>query len=325
MHAFTYTDYLQKTHSFHGLNDMTHESLDLNLIPVLRAIVHSGSVTRAAAVLGVSQPQVSRALGRLRRQTGDLLLARAGAGMEPTETAVALVKAFDTAINTASTLVNERRVFDAATSQATFLLSMNDYESAVLLPALFTKFMKAAPDARLGVISRPPNDVPSALLNAQTDLAIGRFMRPAETLRYKHLFNEQLVAVVRSKHPILGSNISPEQFVKFPHILVAPGGNGDFKGLLDDELGARGVERRVQLSVSQFMVAPLIASRSNATLILPQRLFPIVRPWGLEQIVAPIKLPSFQVSMLWRDRNHKEPRHRWLREQLLQVVRETIP
>jgi DNA-binding transcriptional LysR family regulator len=322
LHAFTYTDYLPKPHKLHGNNDMTRESLDLNLIPVLRVMVHSRSVTRAAATLGMSQPQLSRALGRLRKQTGDLLLARAGAGMEPTETALALVKAFDTAIDTASTLINERRAFEATTSHATFLLSMNDYESAVFLPALFAKFVKAAPHARLAVVSRRPNDIPSALLSGQTDLAIGRFTSPPQTLRYKHLFKEQLVTLVRRRHPILGSNISMEQFVKFPHILVAPGGNGDFTGLLDEELSAVGIERRVPLSVSQFMMAPLVTARTDAILILPQRLFPIVQPWGLEQIAAPIKLPGFQVSMLWRDRNHKEPRHRWLREQLLQVVQE---
>ena len=64
--------------------------LDLNLIPYLVAMEETRNVSRAADRLGVSQPRVSTALGKLREYFGDQLFVRL-AGVE--EAAVLLVPA----------------------------------------------------------------------------------------------------------------------------------------------------------------------------------------------------------------------------------------
>jgi DNA-binding transcriptional LysR family regulator len=51
-------------------------ALDLNLILVLRELLRERNVTRAAERVGVTQPAVSAALGRLRRHFDDELLVR---------------------------------------------------------------------------------------------------------------------------------------------------------------------------------------------------------------------------------------------------------
>ena len=53
-------------------------NLDLNLLLTLDALLTERNVTRAAERLGLSQPTVSAALGRLRRHFGDELLQRTG-------------------------------------------------------------------------------------------------------------------------------------------------------------------------------------------------------------------------------------------------------
>ncbi|WP_175691880.1 helix-turn-helix domain-containing protein, partial [Burkholderia anthina] len=50
--------------------------LDLNLIPYLVALDETRNVSRAGDLLGVSQPRVSAALGRLREHFGDPLFVR---------------------------------------------------------------------------------------------------------------------------------------------------------------------------------------------------------------------------------------------------------
>ena len=54
---------------------------DLNLLVALDALLQLGSVTQAAAFIGVTAPAMSRALGRLRDAVGDPLLVRAGRSM----------------------------------------------------------------------------------------------------------------------------------------------------------------------------------------------------------------------------------------------------
>ncbi len=82
-------------------------NLDLNLLLALDALLTERNVTRAAERLGLSQPTVSAALGRLRRHFGDELLHRIGNRYELTPLAQQL------SARTTPALADVRRVFDA--------------------------------------------------------------------------------------------------------------------------------------------------------------------------------------------------------------------
>src|SRR5690242_5498071 len=64
--------------------------LDLNLLVAFDALMAERSVTRAAERVGVGQPSMSHALGRLRRLLKDELFVRAPDGVRPTPRALAL-------------------------------------------------------------------------------------------------------------------------------------------------------------------------------------------------------------------------------------------
>lgn len=53
---------------------MKISSFDLNLFVILNAIYTEGSLTKAAEVVGITQPAVSNALSRLREKFNDELL-----------------------------------------------------------------------------------------------------------------------------------------------------------------------------------------------------------------------------------------------------------
>lgn len=71
---------------------MDIRNIDLNLLPVLDALLRHRSVTLAARELDMSQSAVSTALGRLRETLGDQLLVRTGRGMLPTPRASRLAE-----------------------------------------------------------------------------------------------------------------------------------------------------------------------------------------------------------------------------------------
>ena len=64
---------------------MKISSFDLNLFVILNAIYTEGSLTKAAEVVGITQPAVSNALSRLREKFDDELFVRTGSGMVPTQ------------------------------------------------------------------------------------------------------------------------------------------------------------------------------------------------------------------------------------------------
>src|SRR5271168_460453 len=60
------------------------DTMDMNLLAALDALLAEASVTGAARRLGLSSSAMSRTLARLRFATGDPLLVRAGRGLVPT-------------------------------------------------------------------------------------------------------------------------------------------------------------------------------------------------------------------------------------------------
>jgi DNA-binding transcriptional LysR family regulator len=66
--------------------------LDLNLLVVFHHLLLHKRVSAVAQVLGMSQPAVSSALGRLRASLGDELFLRTQGGMEPTPYALQLAE-----------------------------------------------------------------------------------------------------------------------------------------------------------------------------------------------------------------------------------------
>src|SRR6201988_2792571 len=81
---FKSIDYMIYIHS------MNLNSLDLNLLVALDALLRDASVSRAAMRLHLSQPATSHALQRLRDLIGDPLLVRNGTRMELTPRAQGL-------------------------------------------------------------------------------------------------------------------------------------------------------------------------------------------------------------------------------------------
>src|ERR1700738_1696443 len=68
--------------------------IELSLVRVFCSIYEAGSVSRAAALLDLTQPAVSYSLALLRRQLGDPLFMRSRTGMSPTPLADKVYTAF---------------------------------------------------------------------------------------------------------------------------------------------------------------------------------------------------------------------------------------
>src|SRR5271154_3656810 len=78
---------------------MNWGAFDLNLLIVFDAVMQERSVTRAGQRIGLSQPAISHALGRLRHMLKDELFIRAPDGMVPTPRAQALAQPLRNALS----------------------------------------------------------------------------------------------------------------------------------------------------------------------------------------------------------------------------------
>src|SRR5689334_1441358 len=94
--------------------------LDLHDLLVLDLLLRERSLTRAAQILDLTQPALSKSLARLRHRFSDPLFVRAGLKMEPTPKALGLQQPVAEIAQKVQNLYDEEIPFDPRTSTREF-------------------------------------------------------------------------------------------------------------------------------------------------------------------------------------------------------------
>ncbi|QOV64642.1 LysR family transcriptional regulator [Kosakonia pseudosacchari] len=291
--------------------------LDLNLLLTLDVLLREHNVTRAAQRLNLSQPSVSVQLARLREIFDDPLLLPGPRGMQPTVRADELREPLRQALEALERAVSPVNAFDPARASVTWRVAATDYtESAVLLPLLST-LRRDAPASRLAVFELNPGQIKRQAEQGDIDLFFHLREGAPASLHQRLLFTERYVLAGRLGHPALKRRPSLKQFCQLEHVIVSPEGGG-FQAATDDALAARGLTRNVVLSVPHFLFMLDALARTDLVAVLPERL---VATTGTLQVVdPPVELAGFDMLMLWHERLHRDPGHKWLRQQILGVL-----
>ena len=300
------------------MSEFRLETLDWNLLRTLDALLQTRSPTSAARRLGLSQSAVSHALARLREALGDPLLVRTAAGMVPTERAALLAGPLREALVQIEAAL-QPQVFEPARAERSFRIASADYGQFLMLPLLTPQLRAAAPNVDVRMQAMQGRDGDAMLADGAVDL-IFDVDRGGEggssSLRQRLLFEERFVCAARSGHPDIGDSLDLETFVRLPHALIAPTGTPG--GVVDRILAERGLQRRVALTVPHFLVAPHVVASSDLLVTLAERLArAFAELLSLRMYEPPLALPGFRIVMRWHERQHRDPGHAWLRQQVL--------
>ena len=152
---------------------MKISTFDLNLFVVLNAIYTEGSLTKAAEVVGITQPAVSNALARLREKFDDDLFIRTGSGMTPTQKTENIILDVKKALDLMQKSVNEPDEFNPETSELTFRISLSDISEERVLPYILKKIKTITTIHDVIVFLRPE------FFNLKHRIVVGHLTRSA--------------------------------------------------------------------------------------------------------------------------------------------------
>ncbi len=286
--------------------------VNLNLLVALDALLTEVNVTRAAGRLGITQSAMSHALRQLREVFGDALLTRGRGGMVLTPRAQALAAPIRRGLLELQRALRNEPEFDPRTSSRHFTLATGDYFASMLLPPLLELLGREAPQVDVDVRPVDFRRTAELLESGGFDLSIGAYMDDAPGLRQQKLFTEELACAVREGHPDVRRKLSLETYLRLPHALISPRGEG--LGIVDTVLAKLGHSRRIALRVPYFLTAPLVISRSDLVLTAPRRMVErFAGAWQLQVFKPPLALSAFNVFQVWHERYDDDPAHRWLR------------
>lgn len=301
---------------------------DLNLMLVFDALMREGNLTRAGFRLGLSQPAMSHALGKLRTLTGDTLFVRIPTGMQPTPHAIRIAGSVREGLALLSRAVAGQATFEAATCDRTFQILMSDIGELVFLPRLITRLSERAPLLNVRVVQMPREAYRGALASGEVNLAIGFLPGLKAGFYQQRLFDDTYTCLVRVGHPRLKHKLSLAQLSAESHVMTEPGGSRyktvspqtSTMTLIERCLADAGLHRRIALRVPHFMVVPEIVQATDLIAIVPSYVRSYTRSMPyLKMLPLPIAVPRFEVKQFWHQHQHRDPMNRWMRELIAEL------
>jgi len=288
------------------------KGIDLNLLPVLDALLRLRSATRAAHELNISQSTLSSALSRLRQQLGDELFVRTGRGLRPTARATALTEPVTQILNQVRDQILTTRPFDPATAQREFRLAHTDVGAYVLWPRIVRAVRQQAPEVRLALRVLDQSELDMALADGSVDLAIGSFPRLQPTLIQRRLFDRHFVALVDRHHPLANQKLSLRRFAETPQLVVH--GYSGIQDTISELLARQHLQRRELLELPSYLMVPPLLALGEFLAVVPGQLAEAFNIHGhLAILPLPFKLPPSTVRLYWHRRFNHDAGLQWLR------------
>lgn len=174
--------------------------MEIRHLRLIKEIVEQGSIAKAINKLHLTQSALSHQLKEFEYQLGTRLFLRDNRKLTLTK---AGEKIYQTAIEVLAKIENTENEIRALTSGETgeIRISTECYSSYHWLPSVMKKFQPLYPNVELKIVMEATHYPLQKLLDDALDLAIVSDTLTDEKLRFKELFQDEMVMLVAENHP----------------------------------------------------------------------------------------------------------------------------
>lgn len=295
--------------------------VDLTLLRTFILLYETASVTETANSLNVTQPAISHALARLRKQLNDTLFLRTADGLSPTETARRLYPEIRQGLEVIDAAVADTTTFDTATSVRTFRLIATDLGQVAFVPNILTGLQNQGPKLGLDVIPFDISTAADLLRHGQVDAAVCTPRLPDPDLHRDPLFREHYVGLCATAHPVIGDHPTLDEYLAERHLSVnAAAGHQQ----VEEALRAVGDHRpNVAVRVSQFAAIPRLLENTRYLAIVPSTVAPwCARAASVRKFTLPFDMATIEIGLYTFRRRLPAPAIEWFRRLVMKALRD---
>lgn len=293
---------------------------NLNLLPLLDALLEYRNVTKAGERLNLTQPAASAALAKLREAFGDELLVNVGRDLKLTPKAERMRAPVRQLLELlASTF--EIGDPDPSTWTGQFIVATADYMAMLVLPRLIEALRTTAP--RLTVkITNVTRSSAISLRSDEIDMIIGPPQLVDDAaLMSRRLFGDRYVWLHRRSDPP-GAGTLPD-YLQQVHVSTAvdsPQPNGAPSVSFCPEIDRLRSTQQNRAVVPYYSLLPYLVATTGCSALVQER---IARLFARDLPIAyrdpPVEMPPIEFHMFWSPRMNEDPRHVWLRNTLFSI------
>lgn len=263
-------------------------TLNLHLLRLWATVAEQGSFSRAAAVLHLSQPAVSKGVREFEAQVGTALIERGVKGVHPTEAGARLLEQAQ-ALFAAERAAEEELDAFRGLERGTLSIGASTTIATYLLPKLVGAFHRDHPAIELRLTSANTRNIAELLVGRQLDVALVEGPTHGFNLVSEPWRQEELILIVAPGHRLLRTPARAVlRALENEIFLIREPGSGT-RDVVASALAAHGIEPRrtieigsteaiKQMVAASFGVA-FVSAAGAADQIALGRLA-IVRPYG---------------------------------------------
>lgn len=292
-------------------------ALDGRGLQVFLAVLETGSVTGAAAELGVTQSAVSHTLDRLRSILRDPLFVKSGRGVLATAHAQSLAEPARRLLDDMQALARGSR-FEPAETEIRLAIAANDFQRDLLLPEFRARVAAKLKRLSIEVI---PSEAPTTEMLRQRHADLVITPRPPEgvDILQKRLLTDKIACFFDKRSRTAPKSL--KEYLSAKHVEVIY--EGGRKTLFDQEIERVAGARQMCVSVPNFSGVAAFLQGSDMLASLPSLMRTgIMRGFGTSAL--PCKIGSLPMYMVWHRRDLEDPASRWLREELEATARDVM-
>jgi DNA-binding transcriptional LysR family regulator len=270
-------------------------------------------VSAAASKLHLGQPAVSASLARLRNLFNDPLFIRSGQRMQPTFRAIELHQSLLPLLSQLQSSIFTSPAFDPATVQVALTLGMTDWVEMLLMPKLLPVLAREAPGLRVNtVVSDPFTDTPR-LDKGELNMAVSVAIPSTQHICRAVVAPMNFLVLWDPAQLTLATPVSPEHYAALRHVMVSY--KSASRSQIDALLEAKGLSRDVTYSTPYFSVIPGLLKNMPVIATIPCGLGEMWQEqFGFKSGTLDLDIPTFEVALLWHERNNSHAALMWLKE-----------
>ncbi|WP_243718642.1 LysR family transcriptional regulator [Actinomadura sp. KC06] len=241
--------------------------LDVKQLKALVTVAEVGSVTRAAEVLHLVQPAVTRQIRALEQDLGVALFERTRQGMRPTDAGLILLERARRALNE---LERARAEIQPAPGAVTGIVTVGllDSSSDLLAEPLVSAIARDHPGIDLRVLTAYSGHLQQWLDDGDLDLSLLYDLDDTPSLNVKPLVREKLWAVAPPTAGLLAAVPVPFEEVA-AHPLVMPAAGHGLRALIDAAAARAGTAMNVVVQTNSMHVQKQLVRAGHGWTVLP--------------------------------------------------------
>lgn len=176
-------------------------ALNLRQIEVFRAVMLTGSVSKAAQLLNVSQPAISRLLAYTESRIGLVLFERIKGRLAPTPEAHKLYQEVEQ-VHRSVLRVSEVAADLVHKRHGNLHIAVSPSLGQTLIPMAVAHFRNEFPDIKVHVRTLIASDLVQALITQEAEVGVAIVPLTHPSLHAQAIYENHLVAVLPASHPL---------------------------------------------------------------------------------------------------------------------------